>query len=57
MAFMIEPVGEGGAMLTITSAEGVTAETHPDGTITITGPKDAFVGLGDLLVDEEGEDE
>ncbi|MCK9185767.1 MAG: hypothetical protein M0Q16_10405 [Candidatus Cloacimonetes bacterium] len=53
MAFMIEPVGEDGAMLTITSVEGFTAEPHPDGTIQITGPRDAFAGLGELLVDEE----
>lgn len=51
MGFIIEPDGKG-IMLTITSTEGFVAVTYPDGKITLTGPKDAFLGLGELLIDE-----
>lgn len=50
MAFIIEPDGKD-IMLTITSTEEFVAVTYPDGKITLTGPKDAFLGLGELLMD------
>lgn len=56
MGFIVEPSGEDKLTLLITSREGFAVTVHTDGTIAITGPKDAFMGIGELLVDEEGDD-
>lgn len=56
MGFIIEPSGEDKLTLLITPREGFVVMIHTDGTIAITGPKDAFQGIGELLIDEEEDD-
>ena len=51
MAYIVEPSGEDKLTLLITSREGFMVTVHTDGTIAITGPKDAFLGIGELLVE------
>ena len=54
MGYMIEADGDY-LKLTITAVEGF-AVTALNGTITLTGSKDAFAGIGELLRDELGDE-
>lgn len=42
MGFIVEPSGEDKLTLLITPREGFVVTVHADGTIAITGPKDAM---------------
>ena len=56
MGYMIEEDGRGNIVLTITAMESF-AVAALNGRITLTGAKDAFMGIGELLRGELGDDE
>ena len=51
MGFMLEPSGEN-IQLVITAKEGFEATICPNGDIILTGSKDAWLGLTELLMGE-----
>jgi hypothetical protein len=55
MGFMLEPAGEN-VRLIITGREGFNVRSNPEGTIILEGPKDAWPGLAELLMDSFGEE-
>lgn len=57
MGFMIEQDDDIDLRLTITAVEGFSVIAYLNGDIVLTGPKDAFAGIGELLRDETDDEQ